>query len=216
MAPKPRTEKAGAKRGRPKGKRSLSRVVAEAVPPEEEDADDEDADTKEIAEESSGRRRGGKRMKQTTLVPVSASASASASAAEASQTIEEVTNALPQASASGSGVAPPSAYYASATTPGVERDIYAGVKNVDKTPAEKKITIRVKTMGDHSFPLLVDPNDKLSEVCKLVALRENIPASFQRLIFAGHQLDPNVPIRDYNIGEGSVLLLAQRARGGGK
>jgi ubiquitin C len=74
--------------------------------------------------------------------------------------------------------------------------------------------IFLKTLTGRTMTLNVETNDTIEEVKRRITEKEGIPASEQRLIFGGKNLESERTIADYNIQKESTIHLILRLRGG--
>ena len=72
----------------------------------------------------------------------------------------------------------------------------------------------VKTLTGRTMTIDVEATDSITSIKEKITNREGIPATEQRLIFGGKQLENERTIADYNIQKESTLYLVLRLRGG--
>ncbi|KAF5557597.1 ubiquitin-domain-containing protein [Fusarium napiforme] len=80
---------------------------------------------------------------------------------------------------------------------------------------ERKITITVKTLTGKSIRVKLSSHHIVYDVKDKIEGIEGIPVDQQRLIFEGKQLEDGLLLMNYDIGEGSLLHLVLKLRGGG-
>ena len=82
-----------------------------------------------------------------------------------------------------------------------------------RPPNNTRKQIFVKTLTGKTITLDVDSSDSIEIVKEKIEDKEDIPASYQRLIFAGNQLKDHRTLADCKIDHGSTLQLVLRLRG---
>jgi hypothetical protein len=76
------------------------------------------------------------------------------------------------------------------------------------------IHITVKTLTGKAIALDVDTGDTIKVVKEKLETKEGYPASQQRLIYHGQQLDDDHTLADYKVQADDTLHLVMRLRGG--
>ena len=72
--------------------------------------------------------------------------------------------------------------------------------------------IFVKTLTGKTISLVVEPCDTFRNLKSTIQEKEGLPPEFQRLFFAGRPLQDENTLSDYNVQNGSTLLLLLRLR----
>ena len=70
--------------------------------------------------------------------------------------------------------------------------------------------IYVKNITGKTYKFIVKPNDTIANLKQQILNEKNIPVDFQRLIFAGKELEDGLTLFDYNIQKESTIHLAFR------
>jgi len=75
-----------------------------------------------------------------------------------------------------------------------------------------KLSIRLfvgKTLVGTALTIEVEPSSTINDVKALLEHTANIPFNQQRLIYNGKQLEDNRTLADYNVLDGSTLILSK-------
>lgn len=72
----------------------------------------------------------------------------------------------------------------------------------------------VKTLQGQTITADVEANDTISDLKRKITEKENLPATEQRIIYSGKQLDDDRTFADYNISDSATLHLLARLKGG--
>jgi hypothetical protein len=75
-----------------------------------------------------------------------------------------------------------------------------------------KLSIRLfvgKTLVGPALTIEVEPSSTINDVKALLEHTANIPFNQQRLIYNGKQLEDNRTLADYNVLDGSTLILSK-------
>ncbi|XP_043205906.1 ribosome biogenesis protein NSA2 homolog [Amphibalanus amphitrite] len=78
------------------------------------------------------------------------------------------------------------------------------------------LLIFVQNLDNATSTLELDASASVLSVKQLLEARENIPAEDQLLSYAGHQLEDDCTLADYDVQKESTLYLSLRLLGGGK
>ncbi|MEQ1755126.1 MAG: ubiquitin-like protein [Micropepsaceae bacterium] len=76
------------------------------------------------------------------------------------------------------------------------------------------LKITIKTLTAKAIQLDVDTDDTIKAVKEKLEAKEGYPASEQRLIYHGQQLEDAHTLADYKVSTGDTLHLVMRLRGG--
>lgn len=85
---------------------------------------------------------------------------------------------------------------------------------VSKAVDKNEIVVFVKTLAGHTLAIYCSPTETIEHFKDLIAADTGIPPDQQRLIFAGRQLANEPTLHDLRIGDGYVMHLILRLRGG--
>ncbi|KAF4417503.1 integral membrane [Fusarium acutatum] len=80
---------------------------------------------------------------------------------------------------------------------------------------ERSIAITVATLNGKSISVKLSSHDLVYDVKQIIEEIEGIPVDQERLIFSKEQLEDGRLLMDYGLGEGSLLHLVLKLRGGG-
>ena len=75
------------------------------------------------------------------------------------------------------------------------------------TPKVYGMPIFVKTLTGKEFTLEVEPNNTIYEIKTMIQEKENILQEYQKIIFAGNELEDANSLSYYNIQRDSILHL---------
>ena len=70
-----------------------------------------------------------------------------------------------------------------------------------------QMQIFVRTLTGRTITLDCTMDSKISELCKQIEGKQNIPANNQKLIYAGRTLRADTSLKDNNIGKEATLHL---------
>ncbi|CAF0802401.1 unnamed protein product [Didymodactylos carnosus] len=76
------------------------------------------------------------------------------------------------------------------------------------------IAINIETLAGSTFELLVSPFETVTSIKRKIERREGIPVSHQHLVWKTKELEDESCLHDYNIGDGTTIILVLAMRGG--